>query len=252
MNAFALKGIQCLTVFISTFLVSFSCHAEVIKVGLAEAPPLAFEKKSPLLGIYKEIFAEISKLTADTFIFEQGTSAQIQDDFRDDTIDIEPGINPVWRSEEPTPGVYTIPFGKSTTILMTFTSEKNTEVSSKKPLKTAVVEGYRYPDLEDKFKKGIWIAVPAPNERTLFTLLSKKKVDQALIQHSVARYLLKNGKIRKANQYQLSKPVQTQDVMLRVNPDKAYLIPRLNKAIKTLVDNGTIKKIYHQYALEEQ
>jgi len=217
--------------------------AEMLKVGIYEAPPLVFDKKSPLLGIYKEIFVEISKLTSDTFEFEENSAGRTLDAFNAGKIDIEPGINPIWRKNQLVPGLYSVPFAKSETVLVSLPGSKE----NRRFLRTGRVVGYEYPELEDQYAKQAWLTVVAADERGLFDLLNRKKADQILMQSQVARYWLDSGRIRKPERYELSEPVEVQDIMMRVHPNKASAIPRLNKAIKTLLDNGTIQKIYEHY-----
>jgi polar amino acid transport system substrate-binding protein len=230
--------------------------AETFKVGLYEEPPLVFNKNSTLPGVYKEIFIEISKITSDTFEFDYGSAEQIISRFNQKKIDIEPGINPIWRHSEAVPGLYSIPFSKSASIMVNLKpvlskSKKNTPKPSekKKPLKTGLVRGYKYPNLTSYFKENTWVPVLASNELRLLTLLNQKKIDQAIIDQFVMNFFLHSKKNMASNQYVLSKPLETLDVMLRVHPDKASAIPRFNEAIKKLIDSGTIKKIYHHYGL---
>jgi polar amino acid transport system substrate-binding protein len=233
--------------------------AETFKVGLYEAPPLVFNKNSTLLGVYKEIFIEISKITSDTFEFDYGSAAQVINRFNQGKIDIEAGINPVWRHTQSVPGLYSIPFSKSSSIMVTLKSlpikpKKGTSgpLEKDKPLKTGLVKGYQYPSLTVYFKDNTWVPVLVSNELELLTLLNQKKIDQAVIEQFVMDFFLRSKKnSTSANQYVLSKPLETQDVMLRVHPSKASVIPRFNDAIKKLIESGTIKKIYHHYGLIE-
>lgn len=241
------------------FTPSVAC-AEVFKVGLSEAPPLMFEKSNRLLGIYKELFIEISKISTDTFEFEYAPAARIMSWFNQGKVDIEPGINPIWRRDEKVPGLYSIPFAKSSVVMVTIKKNEKAGKPNKASgqaaekaavLKTGAIGGYRYPDLEGKFEKKEWSRVNAKNEEDLLLLLGNKKVDQAIVQNLVAGFLLKSGSVPRASQYVLSEPIETHDIMLRVHPSKASVIPRLNQALKILVDNGTVEKIYGRYALDE-
>lgn len=228
------------------FLLPGILLAETFKVGLSEAPPLVFSKNSTLLGIYKEIFIEISKITSDTFDFDYGSAAQIIDRFDQGKIDIEPGINPIWRHSEKVPGLYTIPFAKASSIMVS----RNAPLKGK-TLKTGLVKGYQYPNLAAYFKDKTWVPVFASNELNLIKLLNQKKIDQAVIDQFVMDFFLRSKKNTASNQYVLSKPLETKDIMLRIHPSKANAIPRFNDAIKKLIESGSIKKIYNHYGLIE-
>lgn len=251
-------GMRNVVFLVLACLMPSMLFAEAFKVGLSEEPPLVFNKNSTLPGVYKEIFIEISKITSDTFEFDYGSAEQLVTRFNQGKIDIEPGINPVWRHSEGVPGLYSIPFSKSSSIMVTLKpasskSKKNASKSSEKgrPLKTGLVKGYQYPNLMAHFKDKTWVPVLADSELKLLTLLKQKKIDQAVIEQFVMDFFLRSKKNTVSNQYILSKPLETLDVMLRVHPDKASAIPRFNDAIKKLIESGTIKKIYNHYGLTE-
>ncbi|MEY3182072.1 MAG: hypothetical protein RLZ35_57, partial [Pseudomonadota bacterium] len=211
-----------------------------------------------LLGIYKEIFIEISKMTSDTFEFDYGSAAHCIKQFNEGKLDIEPGINPVWRHAEKVSGLYSIPFAKATTVLVGLkpSGEKNKQQKiatpkKEKKLKIGLVRGYPYPSLSTYFSEGAWIPVFADNELALIALLKQKKVDQIVIQSLVMDFFIHSTDKKSADRYLISKPIETQDIMLRVHPDKASAIPRFNEAIKKLLDSGAIKKIYNHYGLDE-
>jgi polar amino acid transport system substrate-binding protein len=245
-----MKIIAC---FLLSFLSVSTLFAETFKVGLYEAPPLVFNKNSTLLGVYKEILIEISKITSDTFEFDYGSAEQVVKRFNEGKIDIEPGINPLWRHSEAVSGLYSIPFSKSTSIMVKLKpSKKNTPKTLEKikPLKTGLVKGYQYPSsFSTEFKNKDWIPVLASSELKLLTLLNQKKIDQAVIERFVMDFYLRSKKNTSTDSYVLGKPLETLDIMLRVHPDKASVIPRLNDAIKKLIDSGKIQKIYNHYGL---
>ena len=249
-----IKRIMAVTLF-SFLCCSLSlANAETFKVGVHESPPLVFAKKSAILGIYKEIFIEISKITSDTFVFEYASPENIINDFDRGKIDIEPGINPLWRHMEKVPGSYTIPFAKSASVIVQYRPNKRAVQRSKnkstqklKRLKTGIVEGYQYPTLEQHFAKGEWEPVYLVDELAILTQLKLKKIDQAIIQQGIMAYYLHAKKPKEAHQFEVSDSVETRDIMMRVTPDKAKVIGRFNEAIKKLVESGTIKKIYDRY-----
>ena len=243
--------------FLIGYFISGGLFAETFKVGVYDSPPLVFSKKSTLLGIYKEIFSEISKITSDTFEFDYGTATQIVNRFNKGKIDIEPGINPLWRHAEEVPGLYSIPFSKSSSIVVSLKptpskSKKEKQPSIKaKALKTGLIKGYEYSNLATHFKDNAWEPVLAESETQLLNLLNNKKIDQAVIDASVMDFFLRSQNNKNTDKYVLSKPLDTQSIMMRVHPDKASAIPRFNDAIKKLIDDGTIKKIYNRYGLTE-
>ncbi len=245
-----MKRMTCLLL---SFLSASTLFAETFKVGLYEAPPLVFNKNSTLPGVYKEIFIEISKLTSDTFEFDYGSAEQIIRRFNEKKIDIEPGINPLWRHSEAVPGLYSVPFSKSTSIMVKLKPSKKKSTKSlekREHLKTGLVKGYRYPSNFDTFfKNKEWIPVFVSSELKILSLLNQKKIDQAVIERLVMNFYLRSTKNIATDNYVLSKPLETLDIMLRVHPDKASVIPRLNDAIKKLIDSGKIQKIYNHYGL---
>jgi len=84
-------------------------YAEQFKVGIINHPPYQMTDSEQFTGIYIDIFHEISKETGDTFIFKFFPVARLKVQFTNGQVDIEPGINPSWRQNEPIRGEYTLP-----------------------------------------------------------------------------------------------------------------------------------------------
>lgn len=216
-------------------------HSEPLRAGLNEAGriPYSFSKDVNERGIYYEILNAIGSVTGDQFYFVYAPPKRIMSLFNSGEIDVEIGINPKWREGEP--GVYSVPFGKAEDVLV-FGAGKKTFYKGPESLngkRVGTIMGYVYPALE-----GI-VRDDANSEAQMFAKLAAERYDQAVCVKETALYLIKTNSAYKS--FEISEPVSSEDIMIRLNPGKKDALDRLNKAIKTLQESGEIQKIYDKY-----
>ena len=108
-----------------------------------------------------------------------------------------------------------------------------------------VVQGDRYPVYEPYFADERIKRHPLKNENKLIQLLLAKRVDQVLINKDFAQYQIKKQHLRE--QLIIGGTYDQLDMMIRFHPNKKSALPRFNKAIKKLLQDGTIEHIYDGY-----
>ena len=207
--------------------------AQTYQVGLHEAHHPT-EKDYAL--VYPKVFAHISALTGDEFKFQYLPASRVKKYFIEGKIDIEPGVHPAWRVHEKVPGHYTIAFANSVNILVHFPA---TQQSVDKVLGT--VNGFRYPNLERHFRQGSLKRFDLPNQTELLKKLVAGRLSQVVVAEHFARlWLAQNAK---PGQYRLGEVVDRKPIMIRVHPNHKAAIERFNKALQTLIDNGTMRRL---------
>lgn len=233
------------------FTVPFTqeCCAEKLRVMLHTGafPPYFFEESDSRTGTIKDIFSALAKETGDTFEYVRVPFNRALLKFEAGQIDIEPMTNPVWRQNSKVPGLYSLPYTVSEEIVL-FNASHFENYSSPEDLfdKTVgVVRGYRYPEFDPYFADGRIIDHRLENENKIIQLLLIGRLDQALINGDFARYQIRKEKL--GSQLKVSEPFSVRDMMIRFHPDKKEVLPRFNKAIKKLLQDGTIERIYNQY-----
>lgn len=208
-------------------------------------PPLYFKKGSPDTGIYVDILYEIGRITGDDFKKKYYHTPRKYEMFEENLIDIEPGINPAWRKKHKDISIYTIPFGRAIDVMLfrkgaRFSVKNITDLKGKN---VGTVRGYVYPGYMEYFNYGRIKRDDSMNEEQLLRKLIKKRTDLAFINKTVAQYLIS------LHHYdcEYGNIIGDVEIMFRLHISKKYALERLNKALKKLLENGTIDKIYAKY-----
>jgi len=241
--------LSCGLIIICSLTCAETVRSETFVVGFMEDgyPPMFFSKKSHDTGIYKDIYAAISKITGDRFTFAYYPHTRVLYMFEKNRIDIETGVNPAWRKGCNTPGVYTIPFAKLTDVIL-FRPGKKINVAKPEDLrgrKLGAVRGYVTPGFMSLFARNEIIRIDGNSEQQLMRLMANGRLDQMLINKTVALYWMKKNPDYK--NFEIGSAVVEVDIMIRLHPAKKHTVDRLNKALKQLVASGEIERIYAMY-----
>lgn len=229
--------------------VSAISSAETLRVVLYDggSPPLFFAKGDSNTGIYVDLLNAIGKESGHQFQFDHLPTKRAMALFEQGQVHVEPGINPVWRSSSPVPGEFTIAFAKSEDVVI-FNEGKLKPVSGPQDLsgmKVGTIKGFFYPGYMDAFGSGSILRQDSLNEDKLMLKLVNNRIDTAFIRKEAAQYRIKTDSNLKS--VQIGSVIGSADIMFRVHPSKASVIPAMNKAITALKSNGTIDTIYSQY-----
>ena len=238
----------CVFVIVSASIFNTMSYAEQFKVGIINHPPYQMTDSEQFTGIYIDVFREISKETGDTFIFKFFPVARLKVQFTNGQVDIEPGINPSWRQNEPIRGEYTLPFAKSIDIAL-FNKGDSIPINGPESLpeksRVGVVRGYFYPGFMESFDKGRIIRDISINEFKVLKKLAVNRYHIAFINKAVARYWISNDPTFK--NFEIGSTIGVADIMLRVHPSKKQAVERFNKAIEKLIKNNKIDAIFAKY-----
>ncbi|MBI9110065.1 ABC transporter substrate-binding protein [Maridesulfovibrio ferrireducens] len=223
--------------------------AETFRVMLQveSFPPYSFEKGDSRSGIIEDLFTAFAKETGDTFEYVRVPFRRALYQFETGKIDLEPMCNPIWRQSSSLRGIYSIPFAVSEEIVL-FNADKYIPINSPEDLlgKTVgVISGYHYPVYGPYFVDGRINSYPLYNENKLIQLLLAGRLDQALMNKDFAQYEIKLQNLK--DRLIISEPCNVLDMMIRFHPSKKDAVPRFNKAIQKLLNDGTIEQIYDRY-----
>jgi polar amino acid transport system substrate-binding protein len=198
-------------------------------------------------GIFADIFAQIGEITGDKFIMVKMPAARASLEFDLGRVDIEPGINPIWRSSAKVKGLYSLTY-ESVEEVIVFRSGEQFDVKTSKDLfgrKVGIVRGFTYPWFESAFASGEIDRILNKSESLLVKQLMAKRVDQIFISKTSIEYMKKNDPT--LSELVVGDVVSSVEVMMRLHPNKLELLPRLNKALKQMIDNKSIEKIIAKY-----
>ncbi|WP_320175116.1 transporter substrate-binding domain-containing protein [Maridesulfovibrio sp.] len=210
-------------------------------------PPYYYKDGDSKTGIVKDVFNAFVKETGDTIEFVRCPFNRSQRKFDRGEIDIEPMSNPAWRQSAKVLGVFSKPFAVSHSIVLfraeTFIPDVTPQDLLGKSI--GVVRGYHYPVYSAYFADGRINTHILENEDKLLQLLLAGRLDQALINKDTALYQIRELGI--GDKLVVGKSYDSLDMMIRFHPSKQYALPRFNKAIDKLLNDGIIAKIYDKY-----
>lgn len=244
------KKVSCIfaTLFI-TLILSPSLFAETLKVVLYDggSPPLFFAKGDSNTGIYVDLLNEIGKVSGHQFEFVHYPTKRAMALFDNGDVHVEPGINPVWRSNSKVPGGFTAAFAKAEDVVV-FLSGKEKSVKSADDLagsKVGTIKGFFYPGYMDAFTSRKITRQDSQSEDKLLMKLASERIDAVFIRKEAVQYRMKIDAQFKG--LVIGDAIGSADIMFRVHPSKSALVESINIAIEQLKANGKIEEIYAKY-----
>ncbi|MRI32055.1 hypothetical protein EOPP23_03450 [Endozoicomonas sp. OPT23] len=233
---------------------SFSVLAAVqlappIKVGLIETgrPPYFWPKDSQKesSGFYIDLLEAISKQAGIRFEYRYLPQARLRRLMVENDLDLEPGIDPIWRQEpiEVINSVYSIPFFLSDEVIMSHKPMSQTinKLSDLKKGKLCRILGFNY-DENTQHE-----SVTVLSEEKIIAMLLRKRCDYGVIPLDIASHLSHKSKVALYR----SEPLSIYKLSMRLNKEKAHLLPEIDKAIETLIDTGIVDKLLSKYGMKE-
>lgn len=198
-------------------------------------------------GIYIDILRAITKITNDDFVVRSYPNTRLIKEFESGNIHIEPGVSPLWRTQWHNISQYSDSFLDYQDIVV-FRKNESFPVASRDDLigkNVATVKSYYYPNFDDGFKTNAIKRYGLIHELQLLKFLSVKQrgADLGFINKNVLQYYMAKYNFN----FESGDTIGNTPVMFRFHKDKAHAIPRFNKALNTLRNNGTIDAIINSY-----
>lgn len=222
-------------------------YATQFVVAVTDYRPYGITENNAKTGIFIDILNQIGKKTGDTFVFKHIPAARVKLYFVLGKIDIESGVNPVWRADQKIIGEYTIPFMKSVDVVL-FRKGHRIPVKKFDDLKgwtIGTVRGYYYPGFMEAFKKKEIIREDVNTEFQNLNKIAFNRLNAIFINRVVAEYWM--SKNSTYHNFEIGEVVGSTDIMFRIHPSKKEAIPRLNKAILNLKQTRSIDQIFSKY-----
>lgn len=210
-------------------------------------PPYSFYQSNKPAGIFVDMFEEISKITDLNFEFLSLSVARGKYYFNNGVADIEPGINPVWRVEEPVPGLYSIKFALSREVILSKNDKTITDIEELYGKVLGKVRGYRHGEFEQHFGRNKIKTVDNNSEKLLLEQLFSDRFKYVMIAEASALYY---GYIeKKFTNFNIVYEVSNLPVAMRIHPKHKSLLFKINNALKQMKESGAIEEIYQKYGL---
>jgi len=249
MNISVQKAFLALLIYLSN-----TCFAETFSVALFQGanPPYTIIKNGQHSGFFVDLFSKLSQLTNYDFVFRDYPAARALEEFDLGNVDIEPGVNEAWRQQRRIEGKFSIAYGYSTEV-MVFKKKNAINIKSVKDLHGKVVgtvRGYSYPKFEQAFNNKKITKINNRSEELLLKQLQADRLEYIFIgERTIKYYMQQNPQYR---DFVIGDIVSKVEVKIRVHPSKAYILDKINAALKILVARGEIEKMYAKYELEKQ
>lgn len=234
---------QCNMVWANTYTV--------ISYLPANPPYNISAKKSPskgkVPGIFNDIFTQVSRITGDKFVALTLPVARAHREFELGNVDIEPGVNPKWRLNAKVHGLYSVSFADTREVVV-FIRGAQFEVSKPQDLfgrEVGVVRGFSYPRFDAYFASGKIFKISNVSQEALIQQLIRGRLSQIFVGKATIEYRIKTQPELSA--LVVGNEIAGAQMMMRLHPSKAELMPRLNKALTQLKDDGVIEAIFAKY-----
>ncbi|MBA6348912.1 MULTISPECIES: ABC transporter substrate-binding protein [unclassified Colwellia] len=217
--------------------ISLSAQAETIRVALSfdGKPPYSFGEQEHR-GIYVEVFQEIFKLTPYQLEFVYLSSARVRSSFTDGKVDIECCPIGAWRANETAISIYSQPLFKTEDVYV-FPQGKLRNIGPLADETIATINGFGY-----AFDT-VFTRYDVESELKLLKLIEGNRLPVGIVDRTIVNYLSRSHQltvvIGQVHEHSL-RP-------LRIHKSKAHIVPIINQAINSLINNGKISAIVSKY-----
>lgn len=231
------------TAFLLIVLTSGSLSAEIFHVGLIEAgvPPFIMPKGSESKGIYLEILDAAFKITGDTYEVHYAPAARVIEWFGEGRVDLEPGINPLWRSNQSRVSVYTGSFMTYATCAFRRKPASGRVISVEDLVgqRVGMIRGYSYPGWDD----ARIIRDDSLNDDQLMAKLKAGRFETCYAGMIPGAYAAQKMGL----DVEVVKVLYSLDIAFRLRKERAEALARINAALGVLERTGTIQRIIRSY-----
>lgn len=198
-------------------------------------------------GIFADLFASIEASSQLRFRLVSYPVARGLAAFDAGDIDIEPGVHPDWRRHMRVLGEFSIPYAISEEVIV-FAPGQAIPVKAPADLfgrVVGIVRGFSYPRFDTAFSTGAIIRLDNLSSDLLAEQLLLGRLNQIFIGRNTMLYF---QKVRPEYQVlEIGDVVDAQEVMLRIHPSKAHLLPVINQVLAQMKADGKIDAIYARY-----
>lgn len=212
-------------------------------------PPYYYLHQDKETGLFVDIFSELASRTGHEFTFIPLSVARGSRFFDQGKVDIEPGINPLWRQDAKVPGIYTISYAYSREIILgrAGACPKDAVPEDFYGALVGKVRGYHYGDFDFHVGSNRIVAYENVSEKELLAQLAHQRLDYIMIGDVTADFYIANQEAYQGFKecYEISRlPVH-----MRLQPKLTQLQQTMDQALRQMVNDGTVKAIYAKYRL---
>jgi len=227
-----------------------SSHSKPLTVGLIDGgrPPYYWKSDNGnLTGLYIDLLKLIEDRSSLSFTFKSTPQSRIRLRMISGNLDIEPGIDPIWRQElgEQENSSYSMPFMASEEAWVYSKHHELSKLNHKEieKLKPCSVHGFNVTDIQKKPER----EVKALSELQILRLIELDRCDYAIMPLDVFSYLSNNTSFH----VHMTRPHVSYQLSFRINKQHIDILPELNKALAALINNGSVERLVIKYTTPE-
>jgi ABC-type amino acid transport substrate-binding protein len=237
---------------IIAILLSFSniSFADTLRLGGYNKPPYMMEEGENA-GICVDIIREAAKRAGYDTTYKMLPHERMLLYFSINRIDAESCVSQAWRSKYKKISVYTVVNYQTVNVVIvrkdsSITTTKNIRDFRGKTLGTIL--GYFFTDgFQKEFKNGNIVRDDVATQDKNIKKLLAKRVDGVIIDRTTGFYLIKQLGFNPAD-FRIAYVFETKSLLsVRIHKKRKDVIPKLNKSLRNMKKDGTIRKIITKY-----
>ena len=224
--------------------------AQMLNIGTAEWRPWQIVEEGRLTGITSDILHELARRTGYGMNIRPLPHKRLMIEFENQTIDMEPTVNPLWRENQRSISVYTTPYYITCDIIIVGKDSgiKGKSVHDFEGLSLGCGLGYYYPEgFQEAFENGEIHREDNPVSEKNLLKLALKRIDGIIVDKIQSKYLFKKSGVN-PDDFEIAYQFQPSKLSLRLHKHKQDLLPTLNSALEKMKSEGTIERIVSKYA----
>ncbi|WP_066013102.1 substrate-binding periplasmic protein [Endozoicomonas atrinae] len=236
----------CNTLFSVTFVHAHKTNEEIIRVGLLpeDYPPLFWVNENK--GIVKDILNAVSENSRFEFEYFYYPFNRLISKVISNELDVETWTSAAWRKKYKQHTYFTKPIAKhcEVTVFRKGESFNTPSPGSMTGKRLGVVQNYTFPSFEPLFADRSIYRADAKNERGVLKMLAYMRTDLALMDRTIASYLLRH---HFQNQFETGSVFDCVPITFMFHKNKEQQGKEIDKVLQKLKRDGVIEKIINMY-----
>lgn len=232
------------------FVLASNLCAETLVGGIGNWRPWTWEDGNEAVGILVDVFKIAVKHAGHEAEIKALPHKRRNDIEWGSSVHVELGVLPEWREKYKEVSVYTIPFVKTQDIILAKKGamEKAVSVEDFYGKRLGATLGYFYVDgFSEAFEAGKIVRDDSSEGPSLMRKLDKGRIDGAILDKHEARYWIKMLNLNPEDFEIIYTFSIVSNLRMRLHKSKEHVLPELNAALQSMLDDGTIQEIIENY-----
>ncbi|KAG1694761.1 L-cystine-binding protein FliY [Nymphon striatum] len=251
-NFDSLSGRNAATAFFLLLAISTKSFADnPLRVGYTYWPPYQIvQEDSGISGIVHDVLKEVERRMDVDFHMIRLPQKRMLSYFRNGELDLEPAANPIWRSEYKDLSVYSIPYFQVQHVIYVSdsTDVKGDYISDFKDKTIGTRLGFNYDlTIGEAFNRELIKRKDSQQHDANLMLLKAGRIDGIIVDRRELKYWLKKLDYDDSQYKEAYNIGSSIDVSMRLHKSQANLLPKLNRTLTEMLNEGFVDKAIVKY-----